>query len=114
MAQAKRDLTNRQVQGHTIAMDAARTRLGQSERGVTRFLREHHISYLKVGTEFAISEAEFEAALEVVQGPVDNGIRQAARELVERARSEQGLPPKIKDPGVIGRVVALLQPVVED
>jgi len=114
MATAKRDRTNPPVQGHTIAMDVARTKLGESERGVTRFLREHQISYLKVGSEFAISEAEFGAALEGVHGPVDNGITEAARELVERARSEQGLPPKIKDPAVIGRVVALLQPVVED
>ncbi|MCA1853422.1 MAG: hypothetical protein LC647_13790 [Beggiatoa sp.] len=95
-------------------MDEARNLLGKSERGVTAFLREYSISYQKIGSEVAISQAEFEAALELVKGAGDIGIREAARELVARARAEQGLPPKIKDPTVIGRVVALLQPVVED
>ena len=114
MATAKRNLTNPPVQGHTLAMDEACNLLGKSERGVTKFLREHNISHLKVGSEVAISQTEFLAALEVVNGGGDTSIRQAARELVARARAEQGLPPKINDPAVIGRVVALLQPVVDD
>ncbi len=114
MATAKRDLTNPPVQGDTLGMDEARNLLDKSERGVTAFLREHNISYLKVGSEVFISQAEFEAALGIVTRAGDSGIREAARELVTRARAEQGLPPKIKDPAVISRVVALLQPVVED
>lgn len=114
MATAKRNLTNPPVQGHTLDMEEARSVLGTSERGVARFMREHKISYLKVGSEIAINKAEFEAALEILHGADDTGIREAARQLVERARAEQGLPPKINDPAVIGRVVALLQPVVED
>jgi hypothetical protein len=29
------------------------------------------------------------------------------REWTERSRSEQGLPPRIEDPGVLGRLVTL-------
>lgn len=44
MATTKRDFTDPQVQGHTLDMREARARLGESERGVTRFLREYNIS----------------------------------------------------------------------
>jgi hypothetical protein len=116
MATAKRNLTNPPVQGPlvpTLGMDEARNLLGKSQRGVIDFLRAHNVSNLKVGSEVAISKAEFEAALEIVNG-AGRSIREAARELVARARAEQGLPPKINDPAVIGRVVALLQPVVDE
>ncbi|MDQ3877210.1 MAG: hypothetical protein M3290_02495 [Actinomycetota bacterium] len=47
--------------------------------------------------------------LAVTSGPAGSHLTDAARDLVSRARSEQGLPPKIADPAVIGRIVALLQ-----
>ena len=35
-------------------------------------------------------------------------MKEAARELVQRSREAQGLPPKIVDPSVIDRVVRLI------
>jgi len=32
----------------------------------------------------------------------------AAREIVERTRLEQGLPPQISDPAVVGRLATLV------
>lgn len=44
----------------------------------------------------------------------DGDLRASVREMVRRAREEQGLPPKITDPAVISRIVALLQPDVDE
>jgi hypothetical protein len=51
-------------------------------------------------------------------GAAQNGhvseLKETATRLVRKARAEQGLPPKIEDPGAIARVVALIQPEIED
>jgi hypothetical protein len=115
MATAKRDLTNPPVQGHrTITLEEAWERLGCTRRDVSRFLTENQISYLKVGDELAIDAGQFEAALPLRSIAVESDLASAARELVRRARSAQGLSPTITDPSVVSRIVALLQPDVGD
>ena len=115
MATAKRDLSNPRVQGPlTITLEQAWERLGCTRREVSRFLSEHHVSYVKVGDELAIDAGEFEAALGLRSVATESDLAVAAKDLVHRARAEQGLPPKIADPSVIARVVALLQPVIDD
>jgi len=116
MTTAKRDLTDPTVQGPrpTITLKEVWERLGCTRREVGRFLTEYQISYLKVGDELAIDATEFEAALEVSGAAVESELAAAARDLVRRARTAQGLPAKVTDPGTIARIVALLQPVVDD
>ena len=115
MATAKRDLSNPQVQGPlTITLEDAWKRLGCTRREVGRFLTEHRVSYVKVGDEFAIDAGEFETALRLRSVAAKSDLASAARDLVRQARAAQGFPPKIADPSVIARVVALLQPVVGD
>ena len=41
-------------------------------------------------------------------------LRAAAEALVRRCRMEQGLPPKISDPGLVAKIVALVRPTIED
>jgi hypothetical protein len=115
MATAKKDLTGNRVQGRPlIDLDEAWERLGSTRRDVSRFLTENSVSYLKVGDELAIDAVEFEAALRLRSVAFESDIASAARDLVRRARSAQGIPPKITEPSIISRIVALLQPDIDD
>ncbi len=46
--------------------------------------------------------------------PEGTALRLAAAELVRHSRTRQGLPARIEDPSVISRIVALLQPMIDD
>ena len=113
MATAKRDLTNPPVQGprEAISLEQAWERLGCTRREVIRFLREHEISYLRVGDEMAIDAAEFEAALagRTIRAVAGRDYRAIGGELARRTRSAQGLPAKVSDPSVIAKIVALVR-----
>lgn len=53
-------------------------------------------------------------AIQPTRAPEGSAVEKAAQRLVKRDRANQGLSERITDPGVIGRVAALLQPIIED
>jgi hypothetical protein len=111
MATTKKHSTGNQVQGNTIGKERAREEIDGSRRNM---VREQNIAHLQAANETAIDEAVFEAPLEALEILENSRIKAAAAELARRTRAEQALPPKIKDPAVISRVVALLQPLIEE
>lgn len=113
MATAKRDLTDTQVQGPPLNQRDAR--LADTTRGdATEPLRDRNISHNESDLHVGLNQAEIEAAPSRDRGSANGKMAKAAQELVRRTRAEQGLPPRIEDPTVIARIIALLQPVIDD
>ncbi len=57
---------------------------------------------------------DLQDAIEPPAAPEGSATREAAQRLVKRDRATQGLSERITDAGIIGRVAALLQPIIED
>lgn len=112
MATAKRDLTDTQVQGPPLNQRDAR--LDTTRGDATESLRDRNISHNESDLHVSLNQAEIEAAPSRDRGSANGKMAKAAQELVRRTRAEQGLPPRIEDPTVIARIIALLQPVIDD
>jgi hypothetical protein len=94
MAKAKQDLSDPTVQGPRVVdlRDGAVPQAAESEANV--------IDLRSQGSSSGLSDG--------------SGLQEAAQRLVKQARASQGLSERISDPAVIGRIAALLQPIVDD